>query len=93
MCLIASPCSLFEVLREECDVVEDICQRGHCENTEGSFVCHCPYGFVKTLDETQCVDKREGLCFMGVQGRCCKSPGRAEPALKKILDQNGPARP
>ena len=46
-------------------MVEDICQRGHCENTEGSFICHCPYGFVKTPDETQCVDKREGLCFIG----------------------------
>ena len=29
---------------DECDI-ENTCKNGHCENIDGSFICHCNGGF------------------------------------------------
>ena len=34
--------------------VTDICGNGICNNTEGSFICHCDEGFTNAAD---------GLCY------------------------------
>ncbi|POI32120.1 hypothetical protein CIB84_004128, partial [Bambusicola thoracicus] len=39
----------------------DNCKFGQCINTDGSFRCECPYGYI--LQETQCVDTDE--CAVG----------------------------
>jgi hypothetical protein len=41
----------------ECDLFPDICDRGFCTNTKGSFVCSCPPGL--SLDSTgrKCVGR------------------------------------
>lgn len=38
----------------ECDLSPHICLHGHCENTKGSFVCHCRPGYVIRKGATGC---------------------------------------
>ena len=30
---------------DECTIIPNICENGHCVNTAGSFYCECPTGF------------------------------------------------
>lgn len=39
----------------------DNCKFGQCINTDGSFRCECPYGYI--LQETQCVGKYSWFIF------------------------------
>lgn len=32
---------------DECDLNPHICLHGVCENTRGSFFCHCQLGYIK----------------------------------------------
>lgn len=38
----------------ECDLNPHICLKGDCENTKGSFVCHCRLGYVVRKGATGC---------------------------------------
>ncbi|XP_075388541.1 latent-transforming growth factor beta-binding protein 2 isoform X2 [Tenrec ecaudatus] len=36
-----------------------LCAHGHCENTEGSYRCHCPPGYVAKADPPHCAAEEE----------------------------------
>lgn len=44
----------------ECALMSDICRGGDCINTDGSFRCECPIGFVLDLSGTKCI----GMCHL-----------------------------
>lgn len=46
------PCHPTDV--NECDLNPHICLHGDCENTKGSFVCHCQRGYVIRKGATGC---------------------------------------
>ena len=58
----------------ECLVDENLCDEGDCINTQGSFKCECPTGYVLSSDGKKCVDVRKELCFNtfrnGGRGSC-----------------------
>lgn len=39
---------------DECDLNPHICLHGDCENTRGSFVCHCQLGYMVRKGATGC---------------------------------------
>nr|CAH0112818.1 unnamed protein product [Daphnia galeata] len=43
----------------ECSVMPGICEGGECVNTDGSFRCECPMGFVLDSSGVKCVDDNE----------------------------------
>ncbi|KAM5291648.1 latent-transforming growth factor beta-binding protein 1 isoform 24-T24 [Ctenodactylus gundi] len=45
----------------ECTQVQHLCSQGRCENTEGSFLCVCPAGFMANEEGTNCIDVDECL--------------------------------
>ena len=53
---------------------ENLCDEGDCINTQGSFKCECPTGYVLSSDGKKCVDVREELGFNtfrnGGRGSC-----------------------
>ena len=48
----ASPFSPADV--NECDLNPNICLHGECENTKGSFICHCQLGYFVKKGTTGC---------------------------------------
>lgn len=40
---------------DECTEVQQLCSQGRCENTEGSFLCICPAGFMASEEGTNCI--------------------------------------
>lgn len=38
----------------ECELKPHLCLHGDCENTKGSFVCHCPLGYIIRKGATGC---------------------------------------
>ncbi|XP_012507879.1 PREDICTED: latent-transforming growth factor beta-binding protein 1 [Propithecus coquereli] len=46
---------------DECTQVQHLCSQGRCENTEGSFLCICPAGFMASEEGTSCIDVDECL--------------------------------
>ncbi|GAA6076788.1 cytoplasmic dynein 2 heavy chain 1 isoform X1, partial [Tachysurus ichikawai] len=72
---------------------ESVCTRGHCENTEGAFICHCESGFKLSESGDQCDDVNEcqeltGLCD-GV-GQCVNNIGsyhcNCPPGYRQVND-------
>ncbi|KAL7980060.1 hypothetical protein Chor_001328 [Crotalus horridus] len=47
----------------ECDLNPNICLSGSCENTKGSFICHCEIGYSGKKGTTGCTDINE--CEIG----------------------------
>lgn len=51
----------------ECDLNPNICLHGDCENTKGSFICHCQMGYFVKKGSTGCTGTSEaelsGLSF------------------------------
>uniref|UniRef100_A0A8C1IP79 Fibrillin 1 n=1 Tax=Cyprinus carpio TaxID=7962 RepID=A0A8C1IP79_CYPCA len=47
----------------ECELNPNICLSGKCENTKGSFICHCDLGFSVRKGTTGCTDINE--CEIG----------------------------
>lgn len=41
----------------ECILIPNICEGGECINTDGSFRCECPMGYVLDPTGTKCVGK------------------------------------
>lgn len=64
----------------ECLFMVDACSGGECINTDGSFRCECPVGYV--LDETgrRCVDVNECATSQSIcgNGTCSNVPGSFE---------------
>lgn len=58
----------------ECDLFPDICDRGFCTNTKGSFVCSCPPGLSLDSTRRKCVDTRTSSCYMEYSRGLCTSP-------------------
>ncbi|XP_068844717.1 latent-transforming growth factor beta-binding protein 1 isoform X28 [Capricornis sumatraensis] len=46
---------------DECTQDLHLCSQGRCENTEGSFLCICPAGFMASEEGTNCIDVDECL--------------------------------
>ena len=42
---------------DECDI-ENTCKNGHCENIDGSFICHCNGGFKHKSGTNQACEGR-----------------------------------
>lgn len=42
---------------DECDLNPNICLSGSCENTKGSFICHCDMGYSVRKGTTGCTGK------------------------------------
>ena len=40
---------------DECAQDQHLCSQGRCENTEGSFLCICPAGFMASEEGTNCI--------------------------------------
>lgn len=51
----ASPFSPADV--NECDLNPNICLHGECENTKGSFICHCQLGYFVKKGTTGCTGR------------------------------------
>lgn len=49
-------CSCFLDV-DECDLNPNICLSGNCENTKGSFICHCDLGYSVKKGTTGCTGR------------------------------------
>lgn len=65
---------------DECKVRPDVCKGGRCINTDGSFRCECPAGYILDHSGLQCVDADE--CAQDPRicgnGTCTNTPGGYE---------------
>lgn len=52
LCLTALFPSCLDV--DECELNPNICLSGNCENTKGSFICHCELGYSVRKGTTGC---------------------------------------
>lgn len=46
----------------ECDLNPNICLHGDCENTKGSFICHCQLGYFVKKGSTGCTGTHRNTC-------------------------------
>lgn len=60
----ASALSLPDV--NECDLNPNICLHGECENTKGSFICHCQLGYFVKKGTTGCTGGNRPDLHLGV---------------------------
>ena len=44
---------------DECEMNGNICESGYCENTHGSFICHCEEGYSTKDGNPGCTDDDE----------------------------------
>ena len=74
---------------DECDLNPYICLHGVCENTRGSFVCHCQLGYVVRKGATGCSGE---LAVSGAGERAPEGPAQGSWGLPHPLEQST-ARP
>lgn len=48
----------------ECDLNSNICMFGDCENTKGSFICHCQLGYSVKKGTTGCTGNASALSLL-----------------------------
>lgn len=73
----------------ECDSGTKICEY-HCQNTEGSYTCSCPTGYLLNPDGVTCRDLDE--CRMGThicQQNCINTPGSYTCECREGYNQHG----
>jgi hypothetical protein len=42
---------------DECAVMLDVCEGGECINTDGSFRCECPQGYILDSSGEKCIGR------------------------------------
>lgn len=52
----------------ECDLNPNICMFGECENTKGSFICHCQLGYSVKKGTTGCTGRIPMPAWLQPQG-------------------------
>ncbi|XP_018574078.1 fibrillin-2-like [Anoplophora glabripennis] len=83
----------------ECELMPNVCDGGECINTDGSFRCVCPSGFVldntgkKCVDDNECVSTPNvcgnGTCTNVLGGfECSCNDGWASGSLQTCEDVN-----
>lgn len=75
----------------ECESTPKPCKY-NCQNTEGSFICSCPSGFILNPDGTSCRDLDE--CATGnhlCQQNCINTPGSYTCDCQEGYNQQGDA--
>ncbi|XP_078142364.1 fibrillin-2 [Centroberyx gerrardi] len=74
----------------ECRTKPGTCEKGHCVNTIGSYICKCDEGYQTDSTRTKCLDFREGFCFTEVlQTMCQMSSSSRTPSTKSQCCCNG----
>lgn len=65
---------------DECHFMPDACSGGDCINTDGSFRCECPMGYVLDSTGRKCVDDNECLTAQNIcgNGTCANVDGGFE---------------
>ena len=77
----------------ECAETPEVCMNGVCKNTNGSFECECPKGYVYSRATGKCVDVDE--CENGnpcTNAECINTPGSFKCKCTKkgqTLDSTG----
>jgi hypothetical protein len=83
----------------ECELMPHVCDGGECVNTDGSFRCECPMGYVldstgkKCIDDNECVSTPNvcgnGTCTNVIGGfECTCGDGFAPGPLQVCEDVN-----
>lgn len=86
----ASPFSPADV--NECDLNPNICLHGECENTKGSFICHCQLGYFVKKGTTGCTggnspDLEVGVLLGALTNTSCSCHGENTiPVLGDAVD-------
>lgn len=52
----------------ECELMPNVCDGGDCVNTDGSFRCDCPMGYVLDSTGRKCVDENECVTNYNICG-------------------------
>lgn len=53
---------------DECALMPHICDGGDCVNTDGSFRCDCPMGYVLDNTGRKCIDENECISSSNICG-------------------------
>jgi len=72
----------------ECAEGPNVCLNGHCDNTEGSFHCHCHAGYEASSNKS-CVDIDECVTSSPCSHRCLNLPGAYQchcPHGQKLIE-------
>lgn len=61
---------------DECQEHSNVCLNGHCENSHGSYHCHCHVGYELSADNKTCIDIDECVRETSpCSHRCLNLPG------------------
>lgn len=52
----------------ECELMANVCDSGDCINTDGSFRCECPMGYVLDSTGRKCIDENECITTPNICG-------------------------
>ncbi|KAF2976919.1 hypothetical protein EK904_001396 [Melospiza melodia maxima] len=63
----------------ECDLNPNICLHGECENTKGSFICHCQLGYFVKKGTTGCTGGSSARLELGLPVRKTGKPPWRQP--------------
>ena len=66
---------------DECAMIEGLCKHGTCINTDGSYRCECPQGYVLDSQGKACIDENECVASNGKicgNGTCTNKEGGFE---------------
>ncbi|ETE56998.1 hypothetical protein L345_17290, partial [Ophiophagus hannah] len=76
----------------ECELNPNICLHGECENTKGSFICHCQLGYFVKKGTTGCTDLDECATeahSCNLNANCLNTPGSFRCACQEGFSGDG----